>query len=66
MESQQDNTDKFIKIVKKYTCIEKLDPTILHELIEKIVVYDVVIDDGQKTQKVDIHYNFVGVIPEME
>lgn len=32
------NLDRFLSIVKKYTEIEKLTPTILNEFVEKIIV----------------------------
>jgi len=39
-----------------------LDETILNRLIEKIVISEVEVVDGEKVQKVRIVYNFVGEI----
>jgi hypothetical protein len=61
--SQTENTGKFLSVVKKYTEITELTPTLLHEIIEKVVVHEADRSSGVRTQKVDIHYNFIGVIP---
>jgi len=40
-----------------------LNAYILNELIEKIVVYEKVVDeDGNKSQQIDIYYKYVGNI----
>jgi len=65
--------DKFIAIVKKHIAVKELTPSILRELIEKIVVHEKVRTDeaffdsrGRPRkpirQQIDIHYNFVGVL----
>lgn len=56
------NTKNFVAAVRKYTRVKKLTPLMLNELIEKIEVYHMEIIDGQRTQKVVIHYNCIGVI----
>ncbi len=57
------NAEKFVPLIKKYTDIQELNAYILNELIEKIVVHEKMVDqDGNKTQKVEIHYKFVGYI----
>jgi hypothetical protein len=56
--SKQDVT-KFIKIVDKYTEITELNYEILHEFIDKIIVFEV--DKENKTRKIEIFYNFIGV-----
>lgn len=36
----------------------------LNELIDRIVVHEKEVDpDGQKSQRVDIHYKFIGFVP---
>ena len=57
-----DSIDKFLNIVKKYRDFEKLDGTILREFIEKIVVHERVRDGINVSQKIEIHYNFIGVV----
>ncbi len=40
-----------------------LTAEMLNELIEKIVIHEAVMDEnGQRTQKIEIHYRFVGKI----
>ncbi len=54
-------TDKFVNLIKKYTVIDKLDASILNELIDKIVVHHKEIaDDGRVFQQVEIYYRFIG------
>ena len=61
--SQTENTGKFLQIVKKYTNIQELTPTLLREFIEKILVYEADKSTDTRTQKVEIYDNFIGVIP---
>ena len=59
------NVEKFIPLIKKYTDIQELNAYILNELIERIVVHEKVVgEDGNKTQKVEIYYTFVGTAVE--
>jgi hypothetical protein len=48
-----------VKIVDKYTEIIELNYEILHEFIDKIMVFEV--DKASKTHKIEIFYNFIGV-----
>lgn len=66
-QEQQQNTDAFLKLVRKYTRLEQLTPSLVRQLIDKIVVYPLEKHDGQKTQRLDIYYKFVGYIdlPDM-
>ncbi|MBQ7008842.1 MAG: DUF4368 domain-containing protein [Ruminococcus sp.] len=45
-------------IVRKYSEIPKLTPEIMHEFIEKIVVYSPDKSSGHRTQQIDIHFRF--------
>lgn len=56
------NIDSFVKLVKKYTNIEKLDCEILRTFVDKILVYQLERIDGKKIQRIKITYNFVGDI----
>lgn len=49
---------KFIKVLSKYEKLEKLDLVVLHELINKIIVYEKEIKDDKRYQKIEIQYNF--------
>lgn len=61
-ERQSVNMDSFLKIVRKYTVPDKLFPELLNALVEKIVVHAPDKSSGQRTQQIDIHYNFIGEI----
>ena len=49
-----------MELIKKYIGIEKLDAAILNDLIEKITVGEKYMQDGKKTQDIDIYYKFAG------
>lgn len=62
-EEAYDNIEKFLPIIWKYTDIEELDARILNELIEKIVIHEKEVDkDGNKSQRIDIYYKFIGYV----
>ncbi len=56
------NTDRFMKVIDKYTNIEELTPEIVRELIDKIVIYERSEPSKKKyyTQAVDVYFNFIG------
>lgn len=56
------NIDSFVKLVKKYTNVEKLDCEILRTFVDKVLVYQPERIDGKKVQKIKIIYNFIGDI----
>ena len=60
MESSK--TGSFIKLVKKYTDITELTPTILNEYIDRIYVHEVDKSSGDREQSVEISFNFIGRI----
>lgn len=60
---QSDNTDKFIRIVRKYTEIPELTPEIVREFVQKVVVHQAEKIDGKRTQKIELYFNYVGQIP---
>ncbi len=55
------NTERFITLVKSYTEIDALSPTVLHEFIDKIVVHAPDKSSGKRKQKVEIFYNAIGI-----
>ena len=56
-----ENIASFLRQVQKYTEITELNATIVHEFIEKIVVYKATKDDaGHRIQHIRIYYNFLG------
>ena len=56
------NAYQFVDMVKKYIDIQELNARILNELIEKIVVHEKEIINGEKYQTVEICYKFVGIL----
>lgn len=62
-QQQAVNVAQFIALVKRYTEVEELTPTIVNEFISRIVVYAPDRSSGKRTQRIDIQYNFVGEIP---
>jgi hypothetical protein len=58
--TESDKTDRFIKLVKRYTEIPELTGTILNEYIDKILVHEADKSNGRREQAVDIHFNFIG------
>ena len=62
-QAQAVNVAQFIALVKKHNKIDTLTPTILNEFIERIEVHAPDKSSGKRTQKIDIVYNFVGMLP---
>ena len=66
-EKHKQSAANFLRTVKRYTEIEELTPVIVNDLVEKIVVHQAQGVGKSKTQQLEIHYNFVGVleVPEV-
>ena len=62
IETQAVNVQSFLKIVRKYTAPTELTPALLREFVEKIVVHAPDKSSGHRTQRIDVHYNFIGEI----
>ncbi|MDR2532357.1 MAG: recombinase family protein [Oscillospiraceae bacterium] len=61
MKDQSTKVDSFLELVERYTDFDELTTPMLNEFIEKVVVHERV--KGYRyttTQKVDIHFNFIG------
>lgn len=54
--------EQFTMAVRKFMQMETLTPAILNELIEKIEVHSIEGRGKDKTQKIIIHYRFVGIL----
>lgn len=65
-EQDKSNFQQFSAVVRNYVGIKELTPTIVNELIRKIVVHAPDKSSGKRTQKVDIIFNFIGevVVPD--
>ena len=61
-ESKSVNVNNFISIVKKYTDIQELTPQLVREFIEKIIVHDAQVIDGERIQEIEIVYNHIGTL----
>ena len=59
-DEKRDNPQKFIAIVKKYEDFSELTAPMLNELVEKILVHEADKSGGERKQKVDIYFNFIG------
>ena len=58
-----ENTAKWLELIKRYANPAELTAEMLNELIEKIVIHEAVKGKGgQRTQKIEIYYRFVGKI----
>lgn len=56
------NKDRFIAAIRKFVEMEHLTAPLLRELIDKIVVYETEGTGKNRSQRIVIHYKFVGVI----
>ena len=52
----------FLSAVRKYTEMQTFTPLLLKELIERIDVHKIEGTGKNRTQRIVIHYRFVGVI----
>ena len=57
-----ENFDKFIENISQYAKIRKLNKYILNQLIDTIYVYEKKYENDKVTQKIEIHYKFIGNI----
>jgi len=58
------NAGHFIRAISLYKDATELTTALLHELIIKIVVHDAEGSGKARTQDVDIHWRYVGLLPE--
>ena len=58
--------NKFMRLVKRYTEISELSPEIVRTFIDKIYVHKGEKAQGGHRQTIEIIYNCVGAVPEME
>lgn len=62
IETTECNAETFTNLIEKYLNITELNARILNELIDKIVVHEKEIINGEKFQMVEIYYKFVGIL----
>lgn len=62
-EQESNNVERFISKIKKYFDLQELMPTILNDLVKRVEVHKPETIDGRRTQKIDIYYDFIGLLP---
>ena len=68
LETETDKTEslqRFIQKVKQITELKALTPELIHEFVDKIVVYAPRYLDGKRVQLLDIYYSGVGILYEL-
>ncbi len=68
LETETDKTEslqKFIDKVKQITELKELTPELIHEFIDRIIVYAPRYLDGKRVQLMDIYYNGIGILREL-
>ena len=60
--------DKFMELTERYTDFSELTPAMLHEFVDKVIVYEADKSSGVRQQRVDIYLNYIGqfVVPAEE
>ena len=62
LDSMKENKDQFIHAIRKFMEMQTLTAPLLRELIDHIDVYETEGTGKNRTQRIMIHYKFVGVI----
>ena len=68
LETETDKTESlqcFIQKVKQITELKVLTPELIHEFVDRIVVYAPRYLDGKRVQLLDIYYSGVGILHEL-
>ena len=68
LETETDKTESlqcFIQKVKQITELKVLTPELIHEFVDRIVVYAPRSLDGKRVQLLDIYYSGVGILHEL-
>lgn len=60
--SKTQNSKDFAALVAPYADITELDEELVHTLIEKIVIHEKEILDGQPVMRIEIYYRFIGKV----
>ena len=64
--ARQSGTEKKAEQISGYARITELNFKVINQLIEKILVSEPVEIDGQKIQRLTIHYKFMGALETLE
>ena len=60
LERARRNVKKFVELIKKYKYPTEITQELVRELIDKIIVYQAQGKKPNRTQQVDIYFNFIG------
>lgn len=63
---QNQDAKKFAKLVETYTDITEVTEELLHTLVDKIVVHEKEVIDGEIVMRVDIYYRFIGKVGDKD
>ena len=57
-------TDKFMRLVKKYSEFDEITTPMLNEFIDRVLIHEPVYGEkrSHRTQEIEIHFNFIGKI----
>ena len=59
-DSDSFRADKFMELARRYTDFSELSPAMLHEFIEKVVVFNGEKKNGIREQRVVVYLNYIG------
>ena len=59
---QSRDAKEFAALVEQYTNITELTEELLHTLIEKVVVHEKEVINGETVMRIDIYYRFIGKV----
>lgn len=59
-EADSQNVDRFLQLVRRHRSFEELTTPMLNEFVQKILVHKPDKSSGERVQKVDIWFNFIG------
>ena len=62
IDTMQQNKEQFIRTVRRFMEMETLTAPLLRELIDKITVYETEGTGKNRSQRIMIHYKFIGII----
>ena len=60
VQKQTIHPDRFIELIRKYKGVKELTRPMVRELIDKVIVYPPEGHKPNRTQKVEIYFNFIG------
>ena len=65
IEQAEVDIQHWIDLIKKYASFEELERPMLVALIDKIIIEETHIEDGEKIRDIHIRYNFVGEVSDV-